>query len=879
MLVLKNYQEKVLESLRRFLRECDECKDANEAFLRTSKAVWGEALPYRRVTTPPELADIPYVCLRLPTGGGKTLLACHAVGEANREYLKRENSVVLWLVPSNTIKEQTINALQKPGHDYRQALEIAVGNVTVVGLTDALFLQQSVFLSSTVIIVASLQAFRVGDKEIRKVYEGNGALQHHFRDLAPDIQAKLAKDEFGVAPCSLENVLRIYRPLVIVDEAHNARTELSFETLARFLPSAIIEFTATPDRDRNPSNVLHSVSALELKAADMVKLPILLETRDDWKSLLGDAVARLGELDKLARIERQNTGDYIRPIMLLQAQPDRQGQETLSVELLEKSLIEDHRVPPDQIVRATGDERGLDGIDLFKEDCKIRFIITKQALREGWDCSFAYVLYSVAEQRTSGAVEQILGRILRLPHAKPRENGDLERAYAFVRSGNFVQAAKSLVDALVENGFEKQEAQDVVTAAPDSQMHAPLVFGRVLPPKTIHLEAVPKSSDIPARLREKIEVNPTEKTLTFKAPLSADEAEEMREFFPQHKVAEEFLFEVIKIQKEAIEAQKTPSERGLALEVPLLCLERNGELELFEEDHLLDVEWSLREFVAKLTDVEHARLSTEEGKFIEIDVQASTGQVGTRFLQDLGTQLALLNVAEGWTDTQLVAWLDRYLLHRDIAPEDKRIFVNALVGDILKKPGMSVALLVRKKFDLRKIIDQKIAECRKDVKRRAYQKLLFPENGKPKVVVTPDRCFTFSPEKYPCAEPCRSPFQKHFYPKVGKIDSGEELACAQYIDSLGEIDYWVRNLAREPEFSFWLQTSTDKFYPDFVCKLKDGRILVVEHKSADAYDGTDDAREKRRLGELWANASGGRCLFVMTRGTEWERIRIICTSS
>lgn len=874
MFPLKGYQEKALESLRLYLRACDECKNADEAFIRTTKAIWGEALPYRRVTAPPELADIPYVCLRLPTGGGKTLLACHAIGEANRELLKRENSVVLWLVPSNAIKEQTLKALQNPAHPYRQALDGTLGRVTAMGLTEVLFLQQSVLLFSTVIIVATLQAFRVEEREGRKVYESAGALQHHFRDIQPEIQAKLDRDENGVVPYSLENVLRIHRPLVIVDEAHNARTELSFDTLARFLPSAIIEFTATPDKDKNPSNVLHSVSALELKAADMVKLPILLETRSDWKSLLSDAVSRLDELDKLARIEKQKTGDYIRPIMLLQAQPDRQGQETFSVDVLEKSLIEEHRIPADRIARATGEERGLDGINLFSEECKIRFIITKQALREGWDCSFAYVLYSVAEQRASGAVEQILGRVLRLPYAKPREAGELGRAYAFVRSGDFAHAAKSLVDALVENGFNKQEAQDVVTAAPSSQLSAPLVFGRPLPPRRIRLEEVPQPSDIPAHLREKIEVNVEEKTVTLKAPLDIGEAEELKEFFPQHVVAERFLLEVERYRVESEEAQKSPSERGVIFKVPALCLERGGNLEFFEEDHLLDVEWSLRDFEAKLSDVEYSHLATDEGTFGEIDVQTGTGQVGTRFIQDLGSQLSLLTVAEGWTDTQLVGWLDRYSLHRDITPDDKRVYVNALVGDILKRPGMVVRVLVRKRFDLGKIIDQKIVDCRKEIKRRTYQKLLFPETGAPKIAVTPDRCFSFEPDKYPCPELCRSPFSKHFYPKVGKMDSGEELSCANFLDTWGEIDFWVRNLSREPEFSFWLQTSTDKFYPDFVCKLKDGRTLVVEYKSIRDYDESSDAAEKRRLGELWAEKSGGKCLFVMTRGMEWERIKV-----
>src|SRR5208337_4960292 len=270
------------------------------------------------------------------------------------------------------------------------------------------------------------------------------------------------RDVDGIVPYSLANVMGLYRPLVIVDKAHNARTELSFDTLARFRPSAIIEFTATPDSSRNPSNVLHSVSAAELKAESMIKLPIRLETQTDWQALFSDAIAERVDLEKKADIERRKTGEYIRPIMLIQAQPRRHGRETITVEIIERSLNEDHYIPENQIARATGEDRGLEGVDLWDEKCEIRYVITVQALREGWDCPFAYVLCSVAEQRSLGAVEQILGRVLCLPYCRSKEAGELNRAYAFVASSNFAEAAQNLVDALVENGFNRQEATDFI---------------------------------------------------------------------------------------------------------------------------------------------------------------------------------------------------------------------------------------------------------------------------------------------------------------------------------------------------------------------------------------------------------------------------------
>ena len=108
---------------------------------------------------------------------------------------------------------------------------------------------------------------------------------------------------------------------------------------------------------------------------------------------------------------------------------------------------------------------------------------------------------------------------------------------------------------------------------------------------------------------------------------------------------------------------------------------------------------------------------------------------------------------------------------------------------------------------------------------------------------------------------------------MGELEEGgEEFLCAQILDQMDEVEFWVRNLERQEKFSFWLQTSTDKFYPDFVCKLKDGRYLVVEYKGADRWS-NDDSKEKRRLGELWALKSEGKCLFVMPKGKDWDAIR------
>ena len=143
-------------------------------------------------------------------------------------------------------------------------------------------------------------------------------------------------------------------------------------------------------------------------------------------------------------------------------------------------------------------------------------------------------------------------------------------------------------------------------------------------------------------------------------------------------------------------------------------------------------------------------------------------------------------------------------------------------------------------------------------------------------MVSPEVCFSFNPQNYPYNTLYKGyyKFQKHYYPQVGDLKAeGEEFECAQFLDaSLPNVNFWVRNLERRPSHAFWLQTSTDKFYPDFVCSLDDGRHLVVEYKGEDRWS-NDDSKEKRDLGGLWEARSNGKCLFIMPKGKDFEAIK------
>lgn len=866
MLTLKEYQRHSINALSLYFRECQRIGKASTAFYEVTEQVYGTGIAYRDVK---ELPGLPYVCLRIPTGGGKTLVACHSIGVAANDLLHADSPVVLWLVPSNAIKDQTINALNDRNHPYRKALEDTKPSVTVLSIQEALYVTRPTLATGTTVIVSTMQAFRVDETEGRKVYEQSGALMDHFNGIDAALLETLEKYEDGKPVTSLANLLRLHRPIIIVDEAHNARTPLSFETLARFNPSCVIEFTATPDTEENPSNVLHTVSAAELKADSMIKLPIRLETRPNWKELVGDAIALRKHLEEVALAERRSTGEYIRPIMLLQAQPKSQNHDNLTVEVVEQCLLEDFSIPSGQIRRATGTDKGLEGVDLADPTCEVRYIITVQALREGWDCPFAYVLCSVAELRSSTAVEQILGRIMRLPKAQRKQHEELNMSYAFAASRNFIEAANALEDALVQNGFNRQEAKDLITKIPERVQGGLEEFWTQV---SESVQEPPKLDTLPVEIASKVAYDEQKGEISFSGVMEEREKFALQSCFttPEGKASIERVYR--KTQGLPAEELKSPAERGEVFSIPLLSIKQGSLFEAFEETHFLEMPWELSKCSPTLTEAEYSE-KRFDGQMVEIDV-SERGKLARKFLSDLQEQMTLVAREETQTVPHLVHWLDKTIPHPDISPTESGPFLTALVHHLIDERKFDLQQLFHDKYTLRQRVTAKIEQHRKEAHSRAYQSLLLPECSTP-LVVTPEVCFSFSPHEYPynTRYQGRHQFQKHYYKEIGNLkDSGEEFDCAVFIDSLPEVKCWVRNIEKRERHSFSLQTITDKFYPDFVCMLNDGRYLVIEYKGEDRWS-NDDSREKRALGELWEMRSGGTCLFIMPKGKDLEAIR------
>ncbi|MCU7848951.1 MAG: DEAD/DEAH box helicase family protein [Candidatus Thiodiazotropha sp. (ex Lucinoma kastoroae)] len=878
----KIYQSAVLESVEQYFRACREIGNANKAFYDVTYDLWGQGSAYNPIDGFAE--DMPYFCLRVPTGGGKTWLVAKAVRQINTHLLGVEHSVILWLVPSNAIREQTLKALKDRFHPYHQAL-LEAGPVTVLDLDEAKSVTRATLDIATTVIVTTRQAFQVDNTEIRKVYESSGALMHHFDGLHPEQRAHL-EQENGVIPYSLANVMRLRRPFVIVDEAHNSRTDLSFETLSRFYPSGIMELTATPDTEKNPSNVLHSVYAAELKGEQMIKLPIRLETEPDWQQCLADAIARREELRTIADGERRQGAAYLRPIVLIQAQARNKKKETLDVDRVRAELIENHRIPEEEIIVATGDEKGLEKINadykggILAEDCPVNFVITQQALAEGWDCPFAYILVSMADVHSSTAVEQLLGRILRQPHAKHRANEALNRSYAFVVSRDFNATAEGLRDRLVQGaGFNRKEASDFVSAAKSEQGVFDYRNRRAeVRPVVVTLKEAPELKKIPKATRDKLEWDKKHNTLTIKAPLSETETEEIKSVVTTSET-------IVTIEIAADESRKavvffqTPAELGVPFEVPQLALRNQDELELFEDPEQLAYPWDLSLYDAQPTHQELAKLDLI-GKVAsggELDIDEDRGEMKVNFMPQLQRDLGLAYTPEHWDEVKLATWFCRNLHDPTLTHESKRSFVAAWMSHLLQCGSMDLGRLNQQKFEVRNLLERRINDLRKTAATQAYQESLLGEGADQRISVSDEYVFTFNPYAY---APTRDydgeygpyDFRHHYYSRIGDFDSAEEFACAVWLDQqadLGRVSFWVRNLVRREGSSFSLQKADGKFYPDFICKLPDGRTLIVEYKGADKWD-TPKVKMDRLVGQLWAEMSGGECLFVMVKDKDWR---------
>ncbi|MBD9478112.1 DEAD/DEAH box helicase family protein [Pseudoxanthomonas sp. PXM02] len=849
---MKDYQEKSLVRLADFLRAA-RMDGIAEAFAANAHPDPKSMLvPEYRTLRDKDNAElsslrgVPYVAIRIPTGGGKTLMGAHFIRCAADNWLERDRPLVVWLVPSRTIKQQTLDAFKNRRHPYRLELDAAFGDqVSVLDSDDIEQLTPQELATRTCIVVATMAAARVHDIDIRDFYAHKEALEPHFIALPKDAPlSELEQAEDGTGPrFSFANLLRLHRPLVITDEAHNATSDLSGVVYERLVPSAIIELTATPDM--TTSNVLVRVSASQLFAEQMIKLPVLLEEHlDGWDVALRHALLRRQELEEIAKKEP----DYIRPILLIQA--EHKGGEATVDTIYEHLTGEDgERIDKDWVKIATGDQRELDGVDLFAESCPVRVIITMEALKEGWDCSFAYVLCSVSGTKSATDIEQLLGRVLRMPYARTRDQAALNKAYAHVVSPYFGAKAVEFTEHLEGMGFSRLEAAQSVPVQP------PLIPGGgehpALKVETLRLTTSkkPDLANVPAGDLRNITIKPVEEEGKFeveiKGAIQPESVEAIAKVFTGK--AKEQARTALEQHNTRAKLRETPAQKGVKFEVPQLSIKFGDRVVPVENDLLVeDGFWNPADAAGALDTLTFdTRTQTWE---IDIGEKA----VKMNMIQEPQAEY-LSGLTGDWREADLLVWLEGKVVQNDVRHEAMIEWIAQAIAP-LKHKGYSLGQLVRGRFIVARRLLGLLDEAKTKRGNQAHQRLFALEE----VVVDPSVVFKFSSLAYPMRSPCPAPMEwpKHYYEVPGDLPFqrkdgtlAEEFRCATAIERNADVEVWVRNLAHPTQFRF--PTATGSTYPDFIAKLKDGRILVIEYKGDDRYDHPKNAA-KRAVGELWA---------------------------
>ena len=884
-LSLKSYQQTALDALARFARSA-QMHGAAQAF----REQVGHSS--RHVYNGDAFGATPCVCLRIPTGGGKTLLAAHAVQVMAQEWRATDAPVAVWLVPSDTIRSQTLKALQTDGHPYREALATHYGaGVRVCTLDDIANIAPPDWGLQAVVVVATIQSFRVDDTDKRNVYSFSEGFERHFKGVdeqrlrvlhaLPDALVtaeEAATDKTGVLQgfigqprWSLSNWLALHEPMLIVDEAHNTKTDKSFTALQRLNPSIILELTATPVAGK--ANVLYHVSAQELAAESMVKLPIALAEHPlGWQQAVFAAVQTQRALEGEALKDEAAGNGYVRPIVLFQAQNEN---DEVPPEALRTYLQDELHIPPEQIKVATGNTRELDGLDLSLRTEPTRFVITVQALREGWDCPFAYVLCSLQRLSSATAVEQLLGRVLRMPYATRRGREALNKAYAHVVEAKFSNAAHELADRLINNmGFEALDVASMIV----QQGNLPLFYtnqpaaGVIIAEIATNFIATSPSPELLAVAGIEVatiggeqqlvvtgHISPEVETLLIAEVRGAKKQEQVRDKVAQHNAL--------------TSAQMAPASRGVPF-APLPTLSyrpRTDEQGRRQGDQ--DDLWPFYplERAAVLETVDLDLLTPEAVQlqgFLVVE-QSNTFEI---YLKDAHVQLRAADASQIAFDygsstisaDDLVRWLDQSLFQKlpHFTQNERCSYFAAVVSYLINEKRQSLVGLAKARFKLAQEIEAHVADLLSNAAKTQFRQLVLEQTWE----ITADwkRPMLFERNRYPVPTGSRYngkyQFRKHFYPVLADLkDGGEEFACAQLLDNHANVRHWVRNLDTPP-CGFALATSKGRFFPDFVAELMDGRMAVVEYKGAHLLTVPYEI-EKRQVGELWAKVSEGKCLF------------------
>ena len=845
---LKRYQKQIIADLSRYLDCLNETRSLPGAYRKFWNDIgvgvgYGGLPPYQDI-----LPGVPNICAKVPTGGGKTLIACHALRPVFDALPSTKARVVVWLVPSDAILTQTLAALRNPSHPYRQAIDADFGNRVEVYTKDQLLTGQNFNPVSVTeqlsVCVLSYDSFR-GRRESLKAKRENSALSA-FADV-------LGKPESPIEDAdetALLQVINQLSPLVIVDESHHAKSTLSMEMLRNFNPRFVLELTATPKKE---SNVFCYVDAAQLKRESMVKLPVIVYNRDSQTQVLTDAIDLRRKLEELAERERETSGRYIRPIVLFQAQP-RVKENSATFERLREKLKE-AGIPANQIAIRTADVNELKSVNLMSADCPIRFIITVNALKEGWDCPFAYVLASLANRTSRVDVEQILGRVLRLPHTKRNQIPALNMSYVLTSSGDFQSTLDNIVAGLNNAGFSGKDyraVSDMEAATPPQS--APEVQTEI-PQEPQHDEGEDFLNFNPQSVAHEVEQRQAgeksgdvAETMLKDAEKTGQEYERVVSGQAENASGENLSWEVTE-KMSAFQVNPEFADEIRALKIPQFFLTVPDSLFASGNDTLLRKETLSEGFTLKGKSTE-IDFSDADAEMAMVDVQDKSGSVPKAFKMSDADQRYFKEYFSRFPAKERVEKCGQMIFHQlnrmnlVDAGELKR-YLGIILGDMnpdqlaaLEKSPMSYARKIREKIE--SLLEEHYA------KQFGY----WLETG-----------------RIICRESYSMPLEIHPLNSVSSIGkslyaaeeemNGLERELVMELTALSNVRWWHRNIARR---GFCINGFLNH-YPDIMIMTEKGTVVFAETKGDHLKN--DDSRQKVKLGRTWQNEAGKKYRYYM----------------
>jgi type III restriction enzyme len=493
--ILKEYQKRTLATVHSFLQQLEEWRKEDRAARRQNpdwgfdwvQRAWGKTgvgRPYHpRRNGLGE--NLPAFCLKIPTGGGKTLLATRVIDLANSYFRQSRRGLVLWIVPTTQIYNQTLKALKDRDHPYRQQLDLSSGQRTRIFEKTAAFGPRDISENLCILLLMLPSANR-RTKDTLRMFRDSGGFDRFFPpDDDPGAHAKMLEatpnlDTFEqtagfwgrYVKTSLGNTVRLLQPLIILDEGHKAYSVNAKATLEGFNPCMIVELSATPARG---ANVLVEILGQELNAEEMIKLDlhILNKASGDWRDTLLASVEHRDRLEAEARRYEAESGTYIRPICVIQV--ERTGKEQrksgyVHTDDVREYLLQHPGISQENIAVKTSAKDELKEVDdvggLMSRNCSIRFIITKQALQEGWDCPFAYILTILTNPMSRTGITQLVGRILRQPYARKTGVPWLDESYVFCFSRRGIELLEEVKKGFGLEGLQGLEGRVVSEDGP-----------------------------------------------------------------------------------------------------------------------------------------------------------------------------------------------------------------------------------------------------------------------------------------------------------------------------------------------------------------------------------------------------------------------------